>query len=282
MSNFKTLLQKYKAKQDFDDLVIINHIDIALDGAKPTAENIRKILKDFKAVEYYDRIHQIQEILYNKWDKDDKLEISVSSVRMNMYVKMYNEVCKVYDVTTSKGKCVSMRIVGIDTQDKKHELLIRSNETIEIPSKMLIYGDSTCCNLKINGHTESNFNQTVENMLERDKQCIGLNMLLKEDSYSHLIFFGGSNDIGHGILIDDVLNNIKLLLSKYNKIITIVCVLTPSLIPYKDLYKQLCLDNNFIFDDIILTFPPEYLEGIHFSDKGKHYLSNYLMKTYSL
>ena len=226
MSEFRTALNKY-IDQSLDrdkeplDLIILNHIDISLNGVKPNFENIRKILKEFGAIEYYDRIGEIFDILYRKWLRENKNteamdnfknnkvyeeewlkvyksipeilindSIQASSLRKNMYIFIDQIICKIVDITTSKGGRIKMNIVGLGCDDKKHSLLIWSTETIKVPSKILVYGDSTCSDLKVNGHVESNLGQTVFNMVEYDNQDIGLEMVLKEDTYSHLIFFG--------------------------------------------------------------------------------------------
>jgi len=77
MSEFRTALNKYIAKSLIRDkepfnLFILNHIDISLNGVKPNFENIRKILKEFGAIEYYDRIGEIFDILYRKWLRENK------------------------------------------------------------------------------------------------------------------------------------------------------------------------------------------------------------------
>lgn len=140
--------------------------------------------------------------------------------------------------------------------------------------KLLVYGDSICSHLKLTS-VESKPGYTTENMLSDE---FGIDFLLLEDEYSYLLFFGGTNDIGHNVCIKEILINISKLL--YDKNIKIVCFLTPGLFNYDKQYKEMCRENNLIYDNILSQLDKQYFDGIHLSALGSKFLSEYILKNY--
>ena len=114
MSEFRTALNKY-IDQSLDrdkeplDLIILNHIDISLNGVKPNFENIRKILKEFGAIEYYDRIGEIFDILYRKWLRENKNTEAMDNFKNNKvyeeeWLKVYKSIPEIS--TNNRHNCI--------------------------------------------------------------------------------------------------------------------------------------------------------------------------------
>ena len=156
--------------------------------------------------------------------------------------------------------------------------------------KTLIFGASLCEGFGFdskNVHVECFPGYTTEELLKLGN--FGLRMLLQEDEYYQVIIIAGTNDVGLGIVNEDVLKNLSTMIdiclsNKSVKHVRILGVMVHSRIHeyFNEQLEDLCdmrTSFNMLVEycDILENLDDKFIDvdGVHLNLAGKKYVASY-------
>ena len=219
---------------------------------------------------------------------------------MSVTMDSYAECCSCDGTTHTNSKIIYshnlkelLDFLYID--NGKIEVILNKQRELKIvkePNVTLIYGDSLCENLFATEnslvHVEANPGKTIEQMLQDEENNLGLSFYYKEDKYYAVIFIGGFNDPGHGILYKEIVDKIiKLLLmlvkfeEDFEGEVWLICFEFNKK-GNDDYYEKKCEENGFTYDDFFCKCPNDFYaeDGLHLNDEGKEELKKHLLNKY--
>ncbi len=156
---------------------------------------------------------------------------------------------------------------------------------------ILIFSDSLCYNLPISNtskrqyHIESFPGRLVAEVIESEKKksCESLSYFLKEDNYDVVVICFGINDLGHGLAMPSVIQNLLYLhqICRQHQIKRII-VMYLNAEYYMEFNQMYSLQSaeDIEFCEFFLNLKPGDLsnDGLHLSNKGKQRLVNDLCR----
>lgn len=134
---------------------------------------------------------------------------------------------------------------------------------------ILLYGDSLAGGLVVNTpfHTESFPGATTEQLLTGD---FDLSFYLNEENYRVVIIVLGTNDLGHLVDWNDVLDNLMVLHQTcWNKGVKTIAVGVRDNKFNKKLKKRLHGHVLYKYCGFLEDVSKKYMNGIHLTQKGK-------------